>query len=266
MYGDGYASFGMELLGHGNYIAVNRTLIRRLGLNAAVMIGELADKARMFESQGKLKDGWFYVKVNDMSENTGLGERAQRTAIDDLVRLGIIEVEYMGLPKKRWFRIDFHRIMDVVAGIDLEPRAQEPEPEPEPEEPATLFDTDDYFEPPTREVSKRKSKAEMAEDAQEAKVTEVLDHLNEVTGSSYSTMRNDNRMNIRARLREGYTVEQCKAVIDKKARKWLGTQFADNLNPSTLFDKRKSDIYLQQPDANKTRRRSEDDEAWDGGW
>ena len=266
MYGDGYATFGMELLGHGNYIAVNRTLIRRLGLNAAVMIGELADKARMFESQGKLKDGWFYVKVNDMSENTGLGERAQRSAIDDLVRLGIIEVEYMGLPKKRWFRIDFHRLMDVVAGIDIEPRAQEPEPEPEPEEPATLFDTDDYFEPPTREVPKRKSKAEMARDDREAKVTEVLDHLNEVTGSSYSTMRNDNRMNIRARLREGYTVEQCKAVIDKKARKWLGTQFADNLNPSTLFDKRKFDIYLQQPDANKTRRRSEDDEAWDGGW
>ena len=266
MYGDGYASFGMELLGHGNYIAVNRTLIRRLGLNAAVMIGELADKARMFESQGKLKDGWFYVKVNDMSENTGLGERAQRTAIDDLVRLGIIEVEYMGLPKKRWFRIDFHRLMDVVAGIDIEPRAQEPEPEPEPEEPATLFDTDDYFEPPTRDVPKRKSKAEMAKDAQEAKVTEVLDHLNDVTGSNYSTMRNDNRMNIRARLREGYTVDQCKEVIDKKARKWLGTQFADNLNPSTLFDKRKFDIYLQQPDANKTRRRSEDDEAWDGGW
>jgi uncharacterized phage protein (TIGR02220 family) len=220
----------------------------------------------MFDQQGQLKDGWFYVKVQTLSENTGLGERAQRTAIDDLVRIGVLEVEYMGLPKRRWFRIDFHRLMDVVAGVDIESRAQEPEPEPEPEEPATLFDTDDYFEPPTREVPKRKSKAEMARDAQEAKVTEVLDHLNEVTGSSYSTMRNDNRMNIRARLREGYTVEQCKEVIDKKARKWLGTQFADNLNPSTLFDKRKFDIYLQQPDAKKTRRRSEDDEAWDGGW
>ena len=267
MYGDNYSCFGMELLGHGNYIAVNRTLIRRIGLNAAVVIGELADKARMFDRENQLKDGWFYMKVQTLSENTGLGERAQKSAIDDLVRIGVLEVEYMGLPKRRWFRIDFHRLMDILSGAEMEPQQRAVEPTPEPEEPetATLFDVDEYFDP-SAVPTKSPTKSELEKEVREEQVTEVLTHLNSVTGSNYSTLRNDNRMNIRARLREGYTVEQCKTVIDKKARKWLGTQFADNLNPSTLFDKRKFDIYLQQPDANKTRRRSEDDEAWDGGW
>ena len=265
MYGDSYSSFGMELLGHGNYIAVNRTLIKRIGLNAAVVIGELADKARMFERQGQLKDGWFYVKVQTLGDNTGLGERAQRTAIDDLVRIGVLEVEYMGLPKRRWFRIDFHRLMDVLAGVELTPQKESarPEPEPEPEEPNTLFDTSEYFDPSAVQP-KKQTKSDLEKEVREEQVTEVLMHLNDVTGSNYSTLRNDNRMNIRARLREGYTVEQCKTVIDKKSRKWLGTQFADNLNPATLFDKNKFDIYLQQPDTGV--RRSADDDEWNGGW
>ena len=267
MYGDNYSCFGMELLGHGNYIAVNRTLIRRIGLNAAVVIGELADKARMFDRENQLKDGWFYMKVQTLSENTGLGERAQKSAIDDLVRIGVLEVEYMGLPKRRWFRIDFHRLMDILSGAEIEPRrwAGEPEPEPESEhrEVGALFDVDEYFDP-SAVPTKSPTKSELEKEIREEQVTEVLMHLNSVTGSNYSTLRNDNRMNIRARLREGYTVEQCKTVIDKKARKWLGTQFADNLNPATLFDKNKFDIYLQQPDAFGVR--NEDDDDWHGGW
>lgn len=265
MYSDSYSGFGMELLGHGNYIAVNRTLIRRIGLNAAVIIGELSDKARMFDKEGQLKDGWFYMKVKTLGENTGLGERAQKSAIDDLVRIGVLEVEYMGLPKRRWFRINFHRLMDILSGVEIETtkKIRAPEPEPEEQESATLFDAMEYFDP-SAIPTKQPTKAELEKEVREEQVTEVLVYLNSRTGANYSTLRNDNRMNIRARLREGYTVEQCKTVIDKKTRRWLGTQFAENLNPATLFDKTKFDIYLQQPDTVGVRNGSDDD--WKGGW
>lgn len=88
----------------------------------------------------------------------------------------------------------------------------------------------------------------------ESEIDEILSYLNERAGTTYRTDRNDNRKNIRARLKEGYTVDDCKAVIDKKASQWLMTKYATNLNPATLFSKGKFDIYLNQPASNQTTR------------
>ena len=77
------------------------------------------------------------------------------------------------------------------------------------------------------------------------KAVEVLDYLNLKTGKSFSVKNKNNLQNIGARLKEGFTVEQLKTVIDKKSAEWLNDEKMNQyLNPETLFRPKKFEIYL----------------------
>lgn len=55
---------------------------------------------------------------------------------------------------------------------------------------------------------------------------------------------------IAQRLKEGYTVEQCKDVIGVKSNAWMGDEKMDQyLNPQTLFRKSNFDKYLTEAEA-----------------
>ena len=97
---------GIAAIDFTNYISVNRTLIARYGLHAAVLIGELASEARYWTKNGRLDDGWFFSTMENVESATGLSEHFQRQAVKCLVDAGLIEVEYKGLPRKRYFRVD----------------------------------------------------------------------------------------------------------------------------------------------------------------
>ena len=74
---------------------------------------------------------------------------------------------------------------------------------------------------------------------------EVIDHLNMRTGSQYRHSESS-RKNIVARLNEGYTVQQCKDVIDKKCVEWMNTEMQKYLTTETLFRPSKFEKYLNQ--------------------
>lgn len=55
---------------------------------------------------------------------------------------------------------------------------------------------------------------------------------------------------IAQRLKEGYTVDQCKDVIGVKSNAWMGDEKMDQyLNPQTLFRKSNFDKYLTEAEA-----------------
>lgn len=72
-------------------------------------------------------------------------------------------------------------------------------------------------------------------DRSSSKVAEIIDYLNTVLGTSYRASSKKNVTLIKARLKEGFTVDDFKAVIDKKAASWQGTDMAKYLRPETLF-------------------------------
>lgn len=74
---------------------------------------------------------------------------------------------------------------------------------------------------------------------------EVIDHLNMRTGSKYRHSESS-RKNIRARLNDGFTVQDCKDVIDKKCVEWVGTEYEKYLNTETLFRPSHFEKYLNQ--------------------
>lgn len=110
-------NLGLDFLDSGNYIAANRSLIKAFGLHASVIIGELASEARFWKREGKLHDGWFFSTVENIEEATGLNAYYQRDAIKQLQELGFIETKYMGLPRKRYFRINGMKIIQTIAEI-----------------------------------------------------------------------------------------------------------------------------------------------------
>lgn len=75
-------------------------------------------------------------------------------------------------------------------------------------------------------------------------VSEVIKHLNNVINSKYKASTKSHIENISARLNDGHSVNDLKLVIDSKSRDWLGTDMAQYLRPSTLFQASKFQGYL----------------------
>ena len=85
---------------------------------------------------------------------------------------------------------------------------------------------------------------------------EIIDYLNQKTGKRYKHSNETYLRLISGRLREGYTVDDFKRVIDNKCNDWLNTDMEKYLRPSTLFSKSHFDDYLNQntkSDQNKSQ-------------
>lgn len=73
---------------------------------------------------------------------------------------------------------------------------------------------------------------------------EIIEYLNLKTGSKFKPTTKPYVQAIRSRLKEGYTVDDFKTVIDKKCREWKGTKLEKYLTPKTLFAPSHFDTYL----------------------
>ena len=76
----------------------------------------------------------------------------------------------------------------------------------------------------------------------------VIDYLNKKANTNYRASTKNTQSIINARVKEGYTVEDFKKVIDNKSKEWLNTDFEKYLRPATLFGT-KFENYLNE--ANK---------------
>lgn len=79
-------------------------------------------------------------------------------------------------------------------------------------------------------------------------VREIVDYLNETVGTNYKPSSGYIKSLIKARLNDGFTVDDFKTVIYKKAKEWQGTEMEKYIRPQTLFGT-KFESYLNQLDA-----------------
>lgn len=84
-------------------------------------------------------------------------------------------------------------------------------------------------------------------------IKEIIDYLNLCIGSRYTYKNESNNKYIRARLNEGFTVDDFKMIIDKKCNAWKGTEWEKFLRPETLFIPKHFESYLNERVVNKTR-------------
>jgi len=76
-------------------------------------------------------------------------------------------------------------------------------------------------------------------------IVEIIDYLNNTCNTKYKYNTKKTISCINARFKEGFTLEDFKIVISKKARDWLGTEYEKFLRPETLFGT-KFESYLNQ--------------------
>lgn len=100
-----------------------------------------------------------------------------------------------------------------------------------------------------RTVNKDKGTAQDAEPPIPYK--EIIDYLNQKTGAHYKPSSKANQKLIKARLKEGYKLDDFKTVIDNKAFEWQHTDMWQFMRPSTLFSPSHFDDYLNANNLDK---------------
>lgn len=94
---------------------------------------------------------------------------------------------------------------------------------------------------------------------------EIIEYLNSKTGSKFKPSTKPYIVAIQARMKEGYTVDDFKTVINKKCEEWAGTKMEKYLTPKTLFAPSHFDQYLNaniKPTLNNTEKRIIEINAW----
>lgn len=89
----------LDLLAQDNYIIVNKTLIKEIGLENAIVLGVLCGYQRTLGNE-------FYREQEKIIEDTGLTEYQIRKSIKELQECGFINVVKKGMPCKYYYSIN----------------------------------------------------------------------------------------------------------------------------------------------------------------
>ena len=104
----------MNVLTNKGYIIVNKILIRKLGLECAILIGELCSEYSYWEKYNKLENGFFYSTRENIFNNTGISSYYQRKAIAKLIQRKIVIEKYEGIPHKIWYTLNFDKLYEIL--------------------------------------------------------------------------------------------------------------------------------------------------------
>lgn len=83
--------------------------------------------------------------------------------------------------------------------------------------------------------------------------SEIIDYLNLKTGKNFKSNSKATKTLIQARLKDGYTVDEFKKVIDNKVYHWKGTEQEQYLRPETLFRPSHFESYLNEEHKSKVK-------------
>lgn len=99
-----------QLLMSSNYYTLNKQIVKELGIESAFLLTIL------IEASDGLADneGWFYQTIEKIGELTGLGRHKQDKIIKELIDLKILEQKNKGVPCKRYFKVNYQMIENLV--------------------------------------------------------------------------------------------------------------------------------------------------------
>lgn len=202
---------------------------------------ELSFKAKgLFSYLWSLPDDWVYYETEVAKHSTD-GRGSVRSGLKELEEKGYLKRGRERNEKGQLVNADWQladtpmfkkRTLDKRT---LEKRTLEN---------CTLLNTNLTNETVTKEEHTNNSRAKPDSIAGEVKT--IVGYLNEKTKSAYRTTTRETKRLIKARLNEGFTVDDFKTVIDKKTAVWFNdTKMKNYLRPTTLFGP-KFEEYLNE--------------------
>ena len=243
-----------QLLMSSNYYVLNKQIIKALGIESTFLLTALIEASDGLADE----NGWFYKTAPSLEEETGLSKHKQSNIIDELIRLEILEQENKGMPMKRFFRINFKKIEELVFKSKelkkLKPSSEEIEKQGVKnfncKGSKDLTACSEKIEHNKEYVINNLDNNNLINNNLNKELNinihkSILDYLNGKLGTRYRATSKNIIRHINARLNEGYTFEDFKIVINKKFDEWIGTEFEKYLCPDTLFGT-KFEKYLNQ--------------------
>ena len=97
----------LQIIAKENFITYSKVAARKLGVNAAVLLGQ-------FCSYQNLAEGEFYREQSLISEDTCLSIYEIRKAVEVLTDAKILTVERKGIPAKNFYKIDENKLSDFL--------------------------------------------------------------------------------------------------------------------------------------------------------
>lgn len=208
---------------------------KKLSNNAKIMYALLYNRLDLsLESKWHDRNGqvFMYFTTAEFCEELGCSEKTVTKIKKELVTSGLLREERQGLTKPNRLYILGPKIV----------KREPPEPEKIPSRTVenTALDTQEVQ---TIKTDIRKT------DIDNNKLSickEIISYLNLKANKNFKVNTANHQKFIKARLKEGYVLEDFKKVVDVMVAKWKGTEYEQYLQPQTLFGN-KMDNYLNQP-------------------
>ena len=105
----------LNLISNNNFITLNKDLIKAIGLEEAILLGELASEYDYWNRKGELDEGFFYSTIENIEKNTTLSVHKQRKALNNLKEKGLIEIKVKGIPAKRYIKILEKQVYEILS-------------------------------------------------------------------------------------------------------------------------------------------------------
>lgn len=242
------------------------------GDQQAHALGAVLNQLVFWSGKSDLNDGWFYKEHSELAaEIRGVSEDQVQRLVNKICTRwlpGVVEKAQRQVngTKKTHYRINGEALINVLFPVTLDSaesrkgkrEVAEPIPQnhgtenaearnPNREVAEPILYTDHYSDH-HKQIS-NPSCPVAAQPDPEVVITDqailVLTHLNQISGSRYQKSKTSLE-NIRARLREGYSVADLQLVIDLKHEHWHeNDEQYQYMRPETLFGPKKFESYLQ---------------------
>ena len=99
-----------QLLMSSSYYTLNKQIVKELGIESAFLLTILIEASDGLADE----EGWFYQTIEKIGELTGIGRHKQDKIIKELIELKILEQKNKGVPCKRYFKVNYEMIENLV--------------------------------------------------------------------------------------------------------------------------------------------------------
>ncbi|MCS1384802.1 conserved phage C-terminal domain-containing protein [Lysinibacillus sphaericus] len=243
----------MNLLINEPPLQVLPSLAAKVGLNEAIVLQQLHYKLLI---SAHVYDGhkWVFNSYQQWKKDFPFwSEKTIRRTIRKLEENGYIistdQYNKYKIDKTKWYRLNYTKLGYITMGQhDLSSESKCPDTsgqyDPTQGDKLTSSSEDTLTAPITKDIKSNKNNNNVE---QLDIVHEIIAHLNKTAQKNFkATTAATNRL-IHARLKDGYTLDHFKCVIDTKAKQWLHNPDMNKyLRPDTLFNATKFESYLNE--------------------
>ncbi|MBJ8054912.1 conserved phage C-terminal domain-containing protein [Bacillus cereus] len=223
-----------QINGQENIVVVPKLFVKLTGdLTTAILLNQIV----FYSDKSKRTDGYFYKSHKEWEEEICLTKRQVSYSTAKLKKMELVETKLMkanGAPTLH-YKLDYDKLVQWIVTNCNNGKSQNVTID---SNKMSLSLTESTTETTTKTTT---LKDNMPSDQNERSkdcipYEDIISYLNERAGKSYKHKTAKTRTLIKARFKDGFTIEDFKQVIDIKTAQWLtDSNMNQYLRPETLF-------------------------------